>query len=211
MRTRIKINKNSRRLRLNLNPKNQLLILIILTLAGVVAGSIIAKNGAAGKSSLLSFFSQGAFTQAAVAKGLFSLITASFLSTALIIVLSFFSGLCAAGMPVLIFLPVIKGIGVGIAFGGFYIQFGCKGIIIAALCLLPQAVIASLAVILSCRDSFRFSVRLVSAVLPVGEQPQLRAGFPEFCFKQLIYLFIALAASILQAFSYTALAGILFN
>jgi stage II sporulation protein M len=185
-------------------------LLTLLVLIGIVIGSLIAKNGGVQNQSSFSFFMQNAFSASTASKGFMSLLMSAFFSSSILICCAFFLGLCAVGSPAIVLILIFKGAGIGLSIGYLYMQYGLKGVAISALCILPQAVLSSVAIIIACREGLRFSVQLASVVLPTGKQLQLWSTFLEYCYKFVICFVIVFAASIIDALATTGLSGLLF-
>jgi stage II sporulation protein M len=185
-------------------------LLVLLILIGVVIGALVAKNDGVQNQSSFSFFMQNAFSASTASKGFISLLISAFFSSSILICCAFFLGLCAIGSPAIVLILVFKGAGIGLSIGYLYMQYGLKGVAISALCILPQAVLSSIAIIIACREGIRFSVQLASVVLPTGKQLQLWSNFLEYCYKFVICFVIVFIASILDALATTGLLGLLF-
>ena len=188
----------------------QILLLSFLVLIGILIGSLIAKNGGVQNQSNFSFFMQNAFSANTASKGFVSLMLSAFFSSSILICCAYFLGLCAIGSPAIVLIPIFKGAGIGLSMGYLYIQYGLKGIAISALCIMPQAILSSIAIIIASREGLRFSVQLASVVLPTGKQLQLWSNFLDYCYKFVICFVIVFAASILDAIATTGLSSLLF-
>lgn len=192
------------------NPNLQLCLLALLIIAGVAAGSLIFR-GSGAKSSGFGSFLQDAFTSTTKTKNFFALFFSSFLSSSLLIAGLFVCGLCAAGLPGLLFIPFFRGAGLGYTISYIYFQYGVKGVAFTALCIIPEAVLTSLAIVVSSREGIAFSVKICSILLPFHSNPkqEMWKYFQEYCRKNAgCFLFIA-AAAFLESLTSLWLSGYL--
>ena len=69
----------------------------------------------------------------------------------------FFLGFCSISLPFLFFVPIIKGMGVGIVYASIYASQGLQGLP-TILLLLPNILLTALVVISSCKESSFLSI-----------------------------------------------------
>lgn len=79
------------------------------------------------------------------------------MSSLLFLGVLFVCGFCAIAQPVIILLPLFRGLGVGLSIASIYASYGAQAIGYVALMLLPGTVLTTLAILLCSRESLRFS------------------------------------------------------
>ena len=186
----------------------QILALTVLILIGILIGTLLVKNNGVDNQGNFSLFLQSAFSDKAVSKD-FSYFISSFFSSSLLLCAAFFLGLCLAGLPGLLAIPLFLGAGIGYTLAYLYSRYGIKGIAFSTLCILPQAVLTSVAVVLSCREGIRFSFKLCAAVSPSGSDNKLWDSLLEFCYKFVFCFIIVIIAALLEALATMLLSGLL--
>ncbi|MDR3644043.1 MAG: stage II sporulation protein M [Clostridia bacterium] len=188
----------------------QIISIAALIVAGMLIGALLARQAAASGQNNFGSVLKASFSAQTASQGFVSLMLSSFLSSSLLLLAAYLCGLCAAGLPVLVVLPLFKGAGLGFSIGYLYIQYGLRGMTLAALCILPEGLIVCIALILACRAGMRYSYRLACTILPTGKQYSLWSDFVSFSCCCLACLGLDLAASILEALIITGLHGYLF-
>ena len=176
---------------------NWLLFLLIgLFFIGLLLGSLSVKNGA----NLISDYVIKFYTSYLTDKSSFSLpmifISSFFLSSTSVII-SFFTGLCALGVPFIICVPFASGSIIGIISGFLYETYLLKGLGYCAIIIFPAAAITLVALILSCKESLLMSKNRVSVLATGRNQQQNR--FRSYCIKHLIYGAVCAFAALIEA------------
>ncbi|MDR2752891.1 MAG: stage II sporulation protein M [Oscillospiraceae bacterium] len=90
---------------------------------------------------------------------------------------SFLLGLCAAGLPFLLLLPVLRGLGVGVVSGWLYLHYSASGVGYSMLVLYPAVLVSVLIMLETCKDSMCMSgdmLLLVTGKLERAESPLRR-------------------------------------
>lgn len=91
------------------------------------------------------------------------MITSLFNSTILLAIL-FLGGLCAVAFPVVLVVPIYKGLGIGCSVAELYASMGQKGFIYALILILPSAVISCYALMIGTREAYRMSIECFGAI-----------------------------------------------
>jgi len=188
------------------NANARMLFLGMLFLLGVVIGISLLN----GNSPLISEFSQKIARDHVSQRLDQSFLTASlymFLAFLPFALVSYFSGLCAAGAPVSAALPVFKGAGYGLSVSFFYVTFGAQGIAYSALMILPHQFLCALALILMSRESMRFSRLITRNIAPGRQSINLWNDFKLYSLRFVCFLVIPLVSSFLGAFLSSAFSG----
>ncbi len=88
----------------------------------------------------------------------------SLYNSTLMLIILFLGGLCALAFPVVLIVPVYKGLGLGCSVAQMYYSFGQRGILYALIFILPSAVISCYAIMIGTREAYRMSVECFGAV-----------------------------------------------
>ena len=102
-------------------------------------------------------------------------------------------GLSAAAQPIEVIVPIFRGMGAGVAVSGIYYSYGTSGIGIAAVLIIPGAVISAFAVIIAAREALDLSGKVYMSAVgknTSGGQIDFRLYFTKF-----VILCVILAAS----------------
>ena len=119
---------------------------------------------------------------------------------------AFLLGLCAAGLPFLLLLPVLRGMGTGVVSGWLYMAYGLPGVGYSVLVLCPAAVISVLIMLAYCKESMLMSSDM--ALVLTGKQEQMESGLRLYVTRYLVLLLVAVLAAALDALCFAAFSGI---
>ncbi len=176
---------------------NWLLFLLIgLFFVGLLLGSLSVKKG----DNLISDYVIKFYTSYLTDKSSFSLpmiFISSFFLSATSVIVSFFTGLCALGVPFVICVPFISGNIIGIISGYLYETYLLKGLGYCAIIIFPAAAITLVALILSCKESLIMSGNMLSVLATGRIQQQNR--FRSYCIKHLLYGAMCAFAALIEA------------
>ncbi len=138
----------------------RLLLFLLLPLFGCVCGMLLCKNGILSEQWIALVKMQpvtggipGAFS---------AWCSSSFQATCLLLLLFFF-GVSAFGVPFVLIVPLIWGMGFGVA-ETYYADNG--GFLILAAVLLPPAIMELVALLMACSAALRMSVLTTVQLLP---------------------------------------------
>ncbi len=92
---------------------------------------------------------------------------ASCFQTVCLLLLLFFSGLSACGMPVILLVPVFWGLGLGMSVAHQYAQ-GLGGVLCSALFVVPHGLLKAAALVLFAVQALQLSAQLAGQLLPRG-------------------------------------------
>lgn len=187
----------------------QVIALGVLIAAGLLLGALLAKQAAAAGQASFANVLRVSFSTETASKGFWWLTGSSFLSSSLLVFAAYICGLCAAGQPVLAGIPLFKGAGLGFTVGYLYIEYGMKGLMLSAFCVLPENLIVCVSLILACRAAFRYSWRLLRTILPTESKYELWDDFVRYSVCCGACLCLNLAAAVLEAAVVTGLHGYL--
>lgn len=169
-----------------------LIVLATLFISGLVVGALCVRTA---ESELLGKMAQlfQNYTQIRTQQSLFQNFSNSFIAGASGIFLLYLLGLTAWGAPLILCIPAFEGMGIGMASGTLYADYGWLGFGYSALIIVPGALISAIAILLSARESIRYSadIFLEHCLLHTPHhQP-----FKNYSIKFLILLLLVAAAS----------------
>lgn len=110
----------------------------------------------------------------------------------------FLSGTCMVGAVLVPAIVALRGVSLGLIMGSAYAGHGLMGIVFNLLILIPAAIISTLALILSARESLGFSLSLARLAVPGTKTPVIEQDFKLFCLRQLFVLLFFAAAALVQ-------------
>ena len=176
-----------------LKSNQTLTILCVLLLTGMFLGAVCVKHA---DEAVLEKIKT--LTGAYFVTGNESSIIKNFISAdTQFIILSVLFGLCVIGEPILWLLPVIRGLGLGIITGYIYKTFNVQGVIYSTVLIVVPAVISSLAMAVSCKESILSSRDIRSTLKQNGKQFNYREFIKLFAVRNLIlYVFVILSGII---------------
>ncbi len=117
------------------------------------------------------------------------------LNTGLLII-SFFNGFNALGLPIITVIPSVFGVVLGAVTSCLYAEFYLNGVFFAVLSIIPFSLISALFIIASCNSSVRLSSKTAKSVL-FGEATS-GGEVKSFLISHLIMLAVILISSLLQ-------------
>lgn len=171
-----------------------LIVLTTLFISGLVVGALCVRTA---EGELLGKMTQlfQNYTQIRAQQSMFQNFSNSFIAGAIGILLLYLLGLTAWGTPFILCIPAFEGMGIGMASGTLYADYGWPGFGYSALIIIPGALISTIAILLSARESIRYSadIFLEHCLLRTSRhQP-----FKNYSIKFLILLLlVAVAATI---------------
>jgi len=119
---------------------------------------------------------------------------------------AFLLGLCAAGLPFLLLLPVLRGMGTGVVSGWLYMACGLPGVGYSVLVLCPAAAVSVLIMLAYCKESMLMSGDML---LVLGNrQDQMESSLRLYVTRYLVLLLVSILAAALDALCFAAFAGI---
>lgn len=131
----------------------------ILFFVGIAAGAVFSGYAKPETLEHLDILFQ-ADSQLRMEESFFSGFISSVSSSFLLLFVCFLSGLSLWGTVVLPFIPVVRGMGLGLLASRLYTAFGTQGILHYLLAFLPGALLGSIGIFLAVQESWNFSKTL---------------------------------------------------
>jgi hypothetical protein len=119
---------------------------------------------------------------------------------------AFLLGLCAAGLPFLLLLPVLRGMGTGVVSGWLYMTYGLPGVGYSVLVLCPAAVVSVLIMLAYCKESMLMCGDM--ALVITGKQDKMESSLRLYVTRYLVLLLVTVLAAALDALCFSAFSGI---
>ena len=134
----------------------------MLFLAGLTIGAVLIKNGAS--QYLVENFSKltGTALSSRTEQGFFYAFFYQCFPLLITLIILYFSGVCALSQPLILFVPVFRGLGIGACMGYLYAQYGGKCILYSGFVVFPGAFVGMMAMLYACREAFKYSVHCFS-------------------------------------------------
>ncbi|WRS28247.1 stage II sporulation protein M [Oscillospiraceae bacterium MB08-C2-2] len=189
--------------------RKNLVVLLLggLFLLGVVFGTILVKSAESETLQLLFRLFSG-FREKRQSANLSQLFVSSLSSSLLFIVVLFVCGFCAISHPVIVALPLFKGLGLGFSTGALYAYYGSRAIGYVSVLVFPSTVVSTVALLLGCREALRLATFFAGAV---GRQGNKEASYSLrlYCGRFMVAAALCLGAALIEAGLYFAFANTL--
>ena len=173
-----------------------MLILVTLFFIGLIFGSFSVKNNNSFLTSIITELYSAYLSQ----KDTFSSVIIfmyTFLLSMTAVVISFFTGLCALGIPFIVLVPFVSGAVIGTISGFVYETYLLKGLGYCAIIIFPAAAISLVSLISSCKESLLMSGNMLS-ILATGRAKEQNC-FKSYCIKYLVFTLVCAAAALIEA------------
>jgi len=119
---------------------------------------------------------------------------------------AFLLGLCAAGLPLLLLLPVLRGLGMGVLSGWLYLSQGFAGIGYSVLILYPSAVISTLLMLSYCKESMAMSGDML--MMLGGKLDRAETTPRQYISRYLGLFLLSVFAALTDAICYSMFVGV---
>lgn len=191
------LNLHSLRQRLkSINFNWMLMLLIGLFFIGLIFGCFVVKRG----NNLISDKITEYYSLYLLNKNSYNMSMVfmnSFFMSATTVIISFFTGLCALGIPFVVCIPLVSGGIIGMVSGFLYETYLLKGLGYCTIIIFPAAAITLVALISACRESLLMSKNMLSILATGRNQQQNR--FRSYCIKHLLYTALCAFAALIEA------------
>lgn len=117
----------------------------------------------------------------------------------------FFSGFCAIAQPVIVLMPLFRGLGVGFSLASLYASQGTEAIGYVLLLMLPGTVISSLVILVCSQESMRMANALFSTMTK-DRQETIPYSPRLYIARYVICVLLCIIAAFIEAVFYFAFA-----
>ena len=184
-----------------LKENSNLILLFSLFLCGIIIGCGIYNGYTTKDSSFFSNFINTFFIQT----GKSMIFVNSLLSSAILIIISFCSGLCCVGYPAIYSMPLLKGLYYGIISSFMLHTYAMQGFSYFSLTVLPGAIISVCAIIYACNISCETTKALALNIFANGRED---IKIKEYLLKFLILFAVMLIGCLIDCFTTSLFAKI---
>lgn len=184
-----------------LNQNNSLVFIIFCYIVGILGGVLVFKFN---NQNGLYYYKEFRELYQEFNTGFVSNFISSLLRQLPYIAAVFLAGSSMIGAVIAPAVIILRAATYGIIMSYTCFNFGLMGIVFNLLILIPPAVLSAIALILSARESFGFSLCLARLALPKCTPPEIDKDFKLFCLRQLFVFLFFLAAALLEGFMATS-------
>ena len=168
-------------------------ILCILLLTGMFLGAVCVKHADEAMLEKIKLLT-GTYISSGASRSILDNFLSYISADTVFIIISVFFGLCVIGEPILWTLPMIRGLGLGLITGFVYKTYSVQGVLYSTVLIVIPAVISSLAMAVSCKESILSSREIKSALKEDGKQFNYSEFLKLFAVRNLIlYAFVILS------------------
>ncbi len=174
----------------------QIIVLVILFFTGLVFGSFSIKNQESVliKRIILTYMN---YIKSKQSLNEITVFFKTMLLSSSVIIFSYFIGLCAIGIPLIILIPFSTGAFLGIVSGYIYETYTLKGLGYCGIIIFPAAVLIVASILFSCKESMLMSKNMLN--LLSQRHNDKYEDFRKYSTKFLIYIIISCFGSFLEA------------
>lgn len=186
---------------------NDIVLLSMLFLIGMFYGTLILRvnifNDDIIVTNLMTEYINKYQTQTVLAC-FYSSIT----STCLFLVISYLLGYSAVFQPIILLLPLIRGIGLGYLMSLIYSTYLMKGVLFCAVIIIPSAVVSFFCILFACRESIKLSNLFFFSFAKKNSKQVEMSTVRLYTLKLAILLLISIGGAILEAVCFFLFGGI---
>lgn len=177
------------------NSRNYFMALLFIT--GIFFGALFIKLEGTGLNSKINEI-VSLYIHSKTGQGIFENFIGSASINMFVSAVNIFLGFSLIGYPLIMWLPFMRGLGLGVFSGYMYSYYKLTGLSYCALLVYPGAVISSFAFILACCDSCDYSKNAFEKSIRAKGQFE-KDETKIYLFRQVIYIAICLCSSLIEA------------
>ncbi len=176
---------------------SRLVLFLTLLLSGVMIGCLFYGLYGRTETAYLSRVLTASPLDTTVGAILSALYNSCFLPVLLLMVL-FFCGLSACGLPVVMLVPFFFGLGIGMS-EAYYYNTGWRGVLTVLLLMLPPLFLKSLSLLMASAEAMRMTLLFSRQLLPQSSSHEgMNRHFRLFVLRFLIFLLMTFAAGVVD-------------
>ena len=178
-----------------------------LFMIGILAGTLLIRN--ADNATLTTMQAVlGGYIERRQTASFLSVATATFSSIFTMLILLFVCGFCTISQPIIVCVPIFKGLGYGFSIGILYAQYGLSAVRYVLVLLFPVLLMGSCLLIMACRASLLMAVSLFRMTL-LAQQQADPYRVRRYCMKFVAFTVICLLISLIDAILFYKLGGLI--
>lgn len=171
-------------------------VLFILFFIGMIYGALLVGLSDSGIQNKLAFLTQE-FVNKRTEQSIVFTFFSSFGSSMMLLIILFLLGFWAIGQPAALFVPIFRGLGLGMSMAQMYVAYNFKGVLFCLILILPQVIISTIGLLLGTRESVRFSNVFFRYFLPGKYDPPESGLFKMYLLKFIVLTgFMAASAAV---------------
>lgn len=174
----------------------KLISLVSLFLSGMIIGCITVRH----TDNQLNAKMVTMFTDFVLLRNTNSLMATflnSFSVSIIYLFIAYIFGLCAVGIPIIVLIPIVKGISLGMVAGYFYSTYNMLGAGYCMVIIFPAAIVALAALLYGCNESLVMSKSIYYS--SQGKYPnQYENNFKTYNIRYLILILFTLLSAIID-------------
>ncbi|MDR1733495.1 MAG: hypothetical protein LBR73_01225 [Oscillospiraceae bacterium] len=116
----------------------------------------------------------------------------------------FLCGLCAAGLPLVLFLPVVRGLGIGALTGWLVSAYGWEGLGYSLLLLFPATIVSMLVMFTYCKEAMLMSGDML--LVATKRADRVESSLRSYAARFIVLLLASAGAALLDAVCFAAFA-----
>ena len=185
---------------------NTIIALGGLFIAGMVLGVMLLR-GAGHDTLLLLERLVGGFIAGRAQAGLYENFISAFSSSMLFVVAVFVAGFCAIAQPVILAVPLVRGLGFGFSAASLYLRYGAQATGMVGVLMLPGMLLSTLAILICCRQALRFSGAFFAAMRNESDKTAHPLSLRAHCAVHAFALGLCALGAFIEAVLYLAFAN----
>ena len=179
--------------------KSEIYLFGFLFICGIVFGAYYVKQSDALFKEKISEICTS-YIQSKAGQGITENIISNALINMIFSAINIFLGFSLIGFPLLFWVPLLKGLGVGVFSGYMYSSYKLTGLGYCAMLVYPGTVISAFSLILACCDSCAYSKNAFEKSIR-GKGQFEKDETKIYLIRQFIYLAICFCSSVIDALS----------
>jgi len=185
---------------------NTLIVLGGLFVAGMILGAMLLRGAGHDTLSLLERL-VGGFIAGRAQAGLYENFLSAFGSSMLFVGAVFVAGFCAIAQPVILAVPLVRGLGFGFSAASLYMRYGAHAAGIVGVLMLPGMLLSTLAILICCRQALRLSGSFFSTMRPDADKAAQPLSLRVHCLSHAFALGLCALSAFIEAVLYLAFAN----
>ncbi len=139
----------------SLYENSRIYLLVLLFATGIITGALNINRDNLIADELKIIVES--FTDMRAGQGISGIFFNSFMMNCIFVIVNLFLAFSLIGYPLILFIPFLKGLGIGAVSGFLYSSFGFTGLGYCLLIIYPGAVVSAFALVNACNDSCEYS------------------------------------------------------
>ena len=183
----------------NIYENSRIYFLLVMFSAGIIIGALNINNGNAFVDELNNIIDS--FKVLRAGQGITGIFINSFLINFAFLIAELFFAFSLIGYPLILWIPFLKGLGIGAFSGYLYSEFGFSGFGYCLLIIFPGAIVSGFALLNACNDACEYSKNsYYKSILSKGvfEKDETKI----MLIRQLVFIAVTAVSSIIDSLVY---------